>query len=1036
MIHVYDVDRGFDVIATLDDHSSSITTVKFACNGSKLLSCSADKSVVFRNIATTDSGCKSTRYHQEIASRGTVFDMDIDPANKLAVTVGQDKKIKVLNVTTGKPVRSFKQARDVGEPIKVCVDQSGSYLICSHTDKCLRIYDFTSGELVAHASGHAEVITGAIFLADCKHAISVSGDSCIFVWKLPAILSKTMRKKYALRACSSSANSCFLRAQSEDTSTSDMLCSQPPRDIAVCIKDESADIDPNICTEALDMSQDPGLREPSAFQFSISRLPKWAQTKVMDGKQAPVKTNCQDLEPNIFRSSESRWAERLGTDGYRLFAEFMEDKTPPATIRPVDYGARRCFTVECQSVHSDSTSESSFGSHFDESPASPKGQQRKDTHWRTVHTVFFDELEYLQEHHTKGNAPPLSTANIEDVEQAADLYAGVDSQPLNFVTTTVDQVGKALFIEKVNPNQFCNVPDKDDHATLEYKTPPPRMCSISDGEGICSNSSKLGCNDNNPFEMSRVAEGSSRNHLHYHYNKMFMTEASSDEDESDDDFSPNEDLFSMHFGNLSTAVKLEIGTTSARSSFSTHFFERNSCLLAQTSLFHISPREKTGSIKNSSETIDDQDVCIDAPSLLATERESLKQLEQKNICDCFEPLVPSTEDATNVLRNVDSNIEELRTEIADSNIHESISPSKRQGDYFHNSMPITSHPSTDCKDSLVNLDIGMKDKLDDTLEQQEGEATARRESKPEYVNFLPQIMVSSYCKDNETTARRESKTEYEITLPRIMVSSECKDDLDRSCPCSSCTALVLLDVSDSSKDKLVSNCTCLISEGPGSNYLSKELHCCPVQSSEGSTVDAIGTVKNDREESDCSTHQLESSGQSGKEVKTGLPQSLEVYETALKNLSDAAETALNLFADIKLRDICDAEKTGVKSISDLSNLAHGILPSTLEMVQRLCDFTLPEQLGESRQTTCRGSLSTDVGEKGTFSFNNSAFRRNNDHQNARSRHCASSVASSEVKLGSVDIEAFVERYSERLSEKLSSQVIALVQKRIASCSEI
>lgn len=35
--------RGYDVVETLDDHSASVTTVKFACSGSKLLSCSADK---------------------------------------------------------------------------------------------------------------------------------------------------------------------------------------------------------------------------------------------------------------------------------------------------------------------------------------------------------------------------------------------------------------------------------------------------------------------------------------------------------------------------------------------------------------------------------------------------------------------------------------------------------------------------------------------------------------------------------------------------------------------------------------------------------------------------------------------------------------------------------------------------------------------------------------------------------------------------------------------------------------------------------
>ena len=72
---------------------------------------------------------------------------------------------------TGKPVRSFKQDGDVGDPIKVCVDQSGSYFICSHTDKFLRIYDFTSGELVSHV----EVITIAIFMFDSKHAISRMG---------------------------------------------------------------------------------------------------------------------------------------------------------------------------------------------------------------------------------------------------------------------------------------------------------------------------------------------------------------------------------------------------------------------------------------------------------------------------------------------------------------------------------------------------------------------------------------------------------------------------------------------------------------------------------------------------------------------------------------------------------------------------------------------------------------------------------------------------------------------------------------------
>ena len=36
------------------------------------------------------------------------------------------------------------------------------------------MYDFITGEMVAKATGHAEIVTGVIFLPDCKHIVSVS----------------------------------------------------------------------------------------------------------------------------------------------------------------------------------------------------------------------------------------------------------------------------------------------------------------------------------------------------------------------------------------------------------------------------------------------------------------------------------------------------------------------------------------------------------------------------------------------------------------------------------------------------------------------------------------------------------------------------------------------------------------------------------------------------------------------------------------------------------------------------------------------
>ncbi|CAG8504609.1 8721_t:CDS:10, partial [Scutellospora calospora] len=49
ILHVFDVNNNFQLVQTLDDHSSSITAIKFTNDGGKLISCGADKSIIFRS---------------------------------------------------------------------------------------------------------------------------------------------------------------------------------------------------------------------------------------------------------------------------------------------------------------------------------------------------------------------------------------------------------------------------------------------------------------------------------------------------------------------------------------------------------------------------------------------------------------------------------------------------------------------------------------------------------------------------------------------------------------------------------------------------------------------------------------------------------------------------------------------------------------------------------------------------------------------------------------------------------------------------
>jgi WD40 repeat protein len=64
------------------------------------------------------------------------------------------------------------------------MDQNGTLLATSCTDKCVYIWDIVTNECVAYLYGHSEHISDLKFTHDNKHLITVSYDGCIFVWKL------------------------------------------------------------------------------------------------------------------------------------------------------------------------------------------------------------------------------------------------------------------------------------------------------------------------------------------------------------------------------------------------------------------------------------------------------------------------------------------------------------------------------------------------------------------------------------------------------------------------------------------------------------------------------------------------------------------------------------------------------------------------------------------------------------------------------------------------------------------------------------
>jgi WD40 repeat protein len=76
---VFDVEQNYKLLQTLDDHSSSITAVRFTQNDKqlKMLSCGADKSLLFRNAQMVRSAVEQTNLFSSDTIKSKIFKSQI-----------------------------------------------------------------------------------------------------------------------------------------------------------------------------------------------------------------------------------------------------------------------------------------------------------------------------------------------------------------------------------------------------------------------------------------------------------------------------------------------------------------------------------------------------------------------------------------------------------------------------------------------------------------------------------------------------------------------------------------------------------------------------------------------------------------------------------------------------------------------------------------------------------------------------------------------------------------------------------------------
>ncbi|XP_075941322.1 mitogen-activated protein kinase-binding protein 1 isoform X2 [Anarhichas minor] len=321
LIHVLDAGRDYSLVQTLDEHSSSITAVRFAANEGKvrMISCGADKSVYFRTAQQMEEGLEFTRTHH-VVRKTTLYDMDVEPTRKYAAVGCQDRSIRIFNISNGKQKKMYKGSQgEDGTLIKVQIDPSGLYIATSCSDKNISIFDFYSGECVATMFGHSEIVTGLKFSSDCRHLITVSGDSCIFVWRLSPELTIRMRQRLAdLQSPSSTQTS-----------------QNAPQQKGVNLSREASS--PRVVNMSSDSDKEEEEEEECRSPYMATAGCLEEETEMSDEKF------CRDGKKDASggRLPRRRWSRRTGSDGV-LMVKSMLDLRLLDSYRPdeqVDQGA-------------------------------------------------------------------------------------------------------------------------------------------------------------------------------------------------------------------------------------------------------------------------------------------------------------------------------------------------------------------------------------------------------------------------------------------------------------------------------------------------------------------------------------------------------------------------------------------------------------------------------------------------------------------------------------------------------------------------
>lgn len=193
---------GWVLTQTLDDHTASVSRVLLLENGNKLLSCSADRTIVIRELCRREAidGTITVAYLPVRILTTKASPVHMTPlSDSMLIVSTMDRQIQKFDLNTGKSLHCFRATDESGDAVvmdAVTVSKDRGFprtrvlAGISTTDKSIRLYDL-SGNLIDKEWGHTEGVSDVALLerepkkgeeSGQTIVISTGTDGTIMIW--------------------------------------------------------------------------------------------------------------------------------------------------------------------------------------------------------------------------------------------------------------------------------------------------------------------------------------------------------------------------------------------------------------------------------------------------------------------------------------------------------------------------------------------------------------------------------------------------------------------------------------------------------------------------------------------------------------------------------------------------------------------------------------------------------------------------------------------------------------------------------------